>query len=146
MLHMLAEHVYCASNWAIREGTPYSIARVMEFLPAEGLGSARTKAKPRDTLLTRVRVAWYYRPGDISDRAVTDSRLLLAAMYTEIIPVSHLRARCWVRHKEKIPDLATWRKKPDRFYYYRLFDPFIKREFEVLPVADIHNRKCASLP
>ena len=110
----------------------------MEFLPSEGAPNARLKSKGRD-ILTRVRIAWYYRPGDISDRQVSDSRLLMAAIYTEVIPITHIRGKCWVKHKEKIPDLIAWRKKPDRFYYHRLFDPFIKKELDVLPTSDIHN-------
>jgi len=137
----LTDHVYCASNWAIRDGTPYSVARVMEFLPSESSVTSRLKAKGKDQY-TRARIAWYYRPGDISDRQVSDSRLLLAAIYTEVIPVSHLRGKCYVRHKDKIPDLLAWRKKPDRFYYVRMFDPFIKKEFEVLPTVEIQNREC----
>lgn len=116
----------------------------MEFLPPEGYDTSlsRTKGKARENF-TRVRIAWYYRPGDISDRQQNDSRLLLAAIYTEIIPISHIRGRCWVRHKDKIPDLLSWRKKPDRFYYTKLFDPFIKKEFEVLPTIEVHNRECS---
>lgn len=136
----LTDHVYCASNWAIRDGTPYSIARIMQFLPPVGL-SPPVRAKKGSEYYTRARIAWYYRPGDISDRQVSDSRLLLAAIYTEIIPISHLRGKCWVRHKDKIPDLLAWRKKPDRFYYVRLFDPFIKKEFEVLLTVEIQNRE-----
>ncbi|KAF8507958.1 hypothetical protein BU17DRAFT_57044 [Hysterangium stoloniferum] len=131
------DHVYCSPNWAVRDGTPYSIARIMEFLTAEGT-TRGIRAKTKDAF-TRVRVAWYYRPSDVSDRQVADSRLLLCAIYSEVIPITQLRAKCYVRHKDRIADLAAWKKRPDRFYYNRLFDPFIKREFEVILTADIHN-------
>ena len=111
----------------------------MEFLTAEGT-TRGTRAKGRDAY-TRVRLAWYYRPSDVSDRQVTDSRLLLCAIYSEVIPIIQLRAKCYVKHKDRIPDLIAWKKRPDRFYYNRLFDPFIKREFEVILTSEIRNRK-----
>lgn len=139
ILLQLLDHVYCSPNWAVRDGTPYSIARIMEFLTAEGT-TRGTRAKGRDAC-TRVRLAWYYRPSDVSDRQVTDSRLLLCAIYSEIIPVTQLRAKCYVKHKDRIYDLIAWKKRPDRFYYNRLFDPFIKREFEVILTSEIRNRR-----
>ncbi|KAH8110725.1 hypothetical protein DFH11DRAFT_1618256 [Phellopilus nigrolimitatus] len=143
------DHVYCSPNWSIRDGTPYSVARIMEFLPPEvnnaaGGGGAATavsaalKGKARETY-TRVRLAWYYRPSDVSDRNVADARLLLAAIYSEICDVAQLRARCYVVHRDKLGNLADWKRRPDRFYFHRLFDPYIKKEFEVLLATDVRN-------
>ena len=108
----------------------------MEFLPPEG--TPRGKGKGKETY-TRVRLAWYYRPSDVSDRATSDSRLLLAAIYSEVCEIAHLRAKCYVMHKDKLIDLAGWKKKPDHFYFHRLFDPYIKREFEVLLATEVNN-------
>lgn len=124
----------------------------MEFLPAENTsgpfapsvnGSAdntgfKGKGKEKEPI-TRVRLAWYYRPSDLSDRAVADSRLLFAAIFSEIQPVAFLRAKCHVKHKDKIADLSGWKKRPDRFYFSRLFDPYIKKEYEVIRSADVRN-------
>jgi hypothetical protein len=110
----------------------------MEFLPPAGV--ERSKGKGKETT-TRVRLAWYYRPGDLSDRQVSDVRLLLAAIFSEILPVGYLRTKCYVRHKDKISDLGAWKKLPDHFYFYRAFDPYIKKEFEVLRTRDINNCK-----
>ncbi|KAG9042537.1 putative PHD type zinc finger protein with BAH domain-containing protein [Tulasnella sp. UAMH 9824] len=143
------DHVYVSPPWELRDGLPYSIARIMEFLPAENTsgpfapsvnGSADTtgfkgKGKEKEPI-TRVRLAWYYRPSDLSDRAVADSRLLFAAIFSEIQPVAFLRAKCHVKHKDKIADLSGWKKRPDRFYFSRLFDPYIKKEYEVIRSAD----------
>lgn len=90
---------------------------------------------------SRVRLAWYYRPSDVSDRAVADSRLLLAAIYSEICDINQLRAKCYVIHRDKVTSLTEWKKKPDHFYFYRLFDPYIKKEFEVLLSTEIRNCK-----
>jgi hypothetical protein len=97
-------------------------------------------------MYTRVRLAWYYRPSDVSDRPVADSRLLLAAIYSEICDVAQLRSKCYVVHRDKITDLAGWKKRPDRFYFNRLFDPYIKKEFEVIQSNDVRNRAYAPDP
>ena len=109
----------------------------MEFLPPEG--TAKGKGKGKETY-TRVRLAWYYRPSDVSDRPVADSRLLLAAIYSEVCDINQLRSKCFVIHRDKITDLAGWKKRPDRFYFNRLFDPYIKKEFEVIQATDVRNR------
>ena len=196
------DHVYCSPSWAVRDGTPYSVARIMEFLSPEGArtsadataahgnnsnnknnknsnahASSSTPATPAAShttpttaasssasasatvavavpatpasaagaaaapQYTRVRLAWYYRPSDVSDRPVADARLLLAAIYSEICDVAQLRAKCFVVHRDKITDLAGWKRRPDRFYFNRLFDPYIKKEFEVIRSDDVRNRK-----
>ncbi|KAK7056506.1 putative PHD type zinc finger protein with BAH domain-containing protein [Paramarasmius palmivorus] len=129
------DHVYCSPPWSIRDGTPYSIARIMEFLRPENISS-------EEYHYTRVRLAWYYRPSDVSDRPVSDSRLLLAAIYSEICDINQIRGKCHVVHRDKISDLAGWKKRPDRFYFTRLFDPYIKKEFEVIKVGDVRNGAC----
>ncbi|KDR80821.1 hypothetical protein GALMADRAFT_60740 [Galerina marginata CBS 339.88] len=108
----------------------------MQFLPPE---DAPKGEEGKNYLYTRVRLAWYYRPSDVSDRPVTDPRLLLAAIYSEVCDINQLRARCHVVHRDKISDLSGWKKRPDRFYFNRLFDPYIKKEFEVIPSHDVRN-------
>ncbi|KAJ7255431.1 PHD-zinc-finger like domain-containing protein [Mycena haematopus] len=108
----------------------------MEFLPPED-----TPKGPDGRLYfySRVRLAWYYRPSDVSDRPVTDSRLLLAAIYSEVCDINQLRAKCHVVHRDKISDLSGWKKRPDHFYFNRLFDPYIKKEFEIIQASDVRN-------
>ncbi|PPQ93874.1 hypothetical protein CVT25_013583 [Psilocybe cyanescens] len=130
------DHVYCSPSWDSRDGTPYSVARIMQFLPPE---DAPKGEEGKNYLYTRVRLAWYYRPSDVSDRPVADPRLLLAAIYSEVCDINQLRAKCHVVHRDKISDLSGWKKRPDRFYFNRLFDPYIKKEFEVIPSHDVRN-------
>lgn len=132
-----SDHVYCSPTWSVRDGTPYSIARIMQFLPPD---DAPKGPEGENYLYTRVRLAWYYRPSDVSDRPVADSRLLLAAIYSEVCDINQLRARCHVVHRDKISDLSGWKKRPDRFYFNRLFDPYIKKEFEIIQSTDVRNR------
>jgi len=110
----------------------------MQFLPP---ADAPKGEEGKNYLYTRVRLAWYYRPSDVSDRPVADSRLLLAAIYSEVCDINQLRAKCHVVHRDKISDLSGWKKRPDRFYFNRLFDPYIKKEFEVIPSQNVRNRK-----
>jgi hypothetical protein len=109
------------------------VARIMQFLPPEDA------PKGEDYLYTRVRLAWYYRPVDVSD-PLADSRLLLAAIYSEVCDINQLRAKCHVVHRDKITDFAGWKKRPDRFYFKRLFDPYIKKKFEVIQSQNVRNR------
>ena len=134
----MPDHVYCSPSWGVRDGTPYSIARIMEFLPAQGTPTFDKSGK-RNEPITRVRLAWYYRPSDVSDRTVADCRLLLAAIYSEVCEISQLRARCFVHHRDRISDLAGWKKRPDRFYFTRLFDPWLRKDFEVIPATTVRN-------
>ncbi|KAJ2911836.1 hypothetical protein MD484_g8581, partial [Candolleomyces efflorescens] len=130
------DHVYCSPSWDARDGTPYSVGRIMQFLPP---ADAPKGEEGKNYVYTRVRLAWYYRPSDVSDRPVADSRLLLAAIYSEVCDINQLRAKCHVVHRDKISDLSGWKKRPDRFYFNRLFDPYIKKEFEVIPARDVRN-------
>ncbi|KAF8909530.1 hypothetical protein CPB85DRAFT_1221968 [Mucidula mucida] len=104
----------------------------MEFLRPLGKNSEHYQ-------FTRVRLAWYYRPSDVTERAVADSRLLLAGMYTEVCDINQIRARCFVVHRDKISDLAGWKKRPDRFYYNRLFDPYMRKELEIIQSTEVRN-------
>lgn len=107
----------------------------MEFLPA---AATTNLPKGSNSSYDRVRLAWYYRSSDISERS-TDSRLLLAAIYSEVQPISYIRGKCQVRHRDMISNLIAWKKQPDCFYFYRFFDPYIKREYEVLLSKEVNN-------
>lgn len=73
---------------------------------------------------------------------ISDFRLLLAAIHTDIQPLSNVRGKCHVQHKDRIEDLIKWKKQPDHFYFVKFFDPYIKREFEVLRAEFVTNSAC----
>ncbi|WVQ76766.1 hypothetical protein IAR50_006440 [Cryptococcus sp. DSM 104548] len=130
------DHVYVSLPWSDRDGTPYNIARIIEFLPPSHM---KKGARVMDASASLVRLSLYYRPADISARNVADYRLLLAAIYTDVQPISSVRGKCYVKHKDRVGDLLEWKRLPDHFYFAKFFDPYIKREFEVIPTETVHN-------
>lgn len=80
----------------------------------------------------------------ISGRAISDYRLLLGTIHTVIEPISVVRGRCYVRHKDKISDLIAWKHTPDHFYFHKFFDPYSKREYEVVRTVTVNNSRSTS--
>jgi hypothetical protein len=67
----------------------------------------------------------------------------MAAIHTDTQPLSNVRGKCYVRHKDRIDDLIKWKKLPDHFYFVKYFDPYIKREFEVIRTETVNNSRSA---
>jgi hypothetical protein len=101
----------------------------MEFLHAKNNPSG-----PVDAL----RINWYYRPKDIG-RKVQDTRLVFATMHSDICPLTSLRGKCQIRHKSEIPDLTEYKRSPDSFWYEKLYDRYIQKNYEVIPTSQIVN-------
>jgi len=141
------DYVYAAAPWEKRDPVPYSIGRIIEFVqpdasaPLWSPGPNSEEERRRQHGL-KVRVAWFYRPTDVQDKGIGDHRMLLAALFSEIIPFANVRAKCIVRHRDKIPDLVAYKKQEDRFYFHQLFDPFTKEHYEVILATDVHNCGC----
>jgi hypothetical protein len=142
------DYVYVTPSWAGPEDS-WRIARIIEFLPAKAdtpTGTRKDKGKSKDvSALTRVRLAFQYRAQDLSDRPSADSRVLLASIYSEPATAPQLHGKCLVAHREQIRDLAAWRRRPDRFYFTRAFDPYIKKEFDVVQASAVRNGTSAFL-
>ena len=48
-------------------------------------------------------------------------RIVVATMHTDIVPLSYIRARCRVYHRERLPeDLDDYKKSPDSFYFHQV--------------------------
>lgn len=101
----------------------------MEFLHTKN-----DPAKPVDAL----RVNWYYRPKDIG-RRVQDTRMVFATMHSDISPLTALRGKCQIRHKTEIPDLAAYKSSRDCFWFEKLYDRYIQKNYEVIPTKQIIN-------
>lgn len=122
----IADHVYLVCE---PPGEPYYLARIMEFLHQRNDVNL-----PVDAL----RVNWYYRPKDIG-RKVQDMRLVFATMHSDISPLTSLRGKCQIKHKAEIPDLAEYKRQPDCFWYEKLYDRYIQKNYEVIPTKQIVN-------
>ena len=60
--------------------------------------------------------------GDVRARAlgcryIADFRLVVATMHADIVPVSYVRGRCTVTHREHVEDMAAYKRIPDAFYW-----------------------------
>lgn len=125
-LTRIADHVYLVCE---PPGEPYYLARIMEFLHQRNDVNL-----PVDAL----RVNWYYRPKDIG-RKVQDMRLVFATMHSDISPLTSLRGKCQIKHKAEIADLAEYKRQPDCFWYEKLYDRYIQKNYEVIPTKQIVN-------
>lgn len=110
-------------------GDPYYLGRIMEFLHA---GNDTTR--PVDAL----RINWYYRPKDIG-RKVQDTRLVFATMHSDISPLTALRGKCQIRHRVEIDSMDEYRKTPDSFWYEKLYDRYIQKNYDLIPTSTIVN-------
>ncbi|KAM0752172.1 hypothetical protein T439DRAFT_324248 [Meredithblackwellia eburnea MCA 4105] len=125
-------HVFVSAPWSRREGEPYLIARVMEVLPP-------AKASTSSYTGPRVRLAYYLRPRDISNRYIADFRLLIATMHTDVVPGNYVRGLCTVRHKETIGNMEAYKRERDSFYWLQLYDRYLHRYFDAVSTDKVQN-------
>ncbi|KAI9473792.1 MAG: hypothetical protein EXX96DRAFT_318024 [Benjaminiella poitrasii] len=120
------DHVYYAPEHL---GEPYYIGRVMEF----GTSTKRQGLQAR--------IAWFSRAKDILHRNSTDDRLLVGTMHSDVNPISSIRGKCHVVHKQHIPknELDDYRRSEDNFYYSQFYDRYIQRLYDVIPTDAVQN-------
>lgn len=100
----------------------------------EFLHSKNDPAKPVDS----IRVNWFYRPKDMG-RKSQDTRMLFATMHSDISPLNTLRGKCTVRHKAEIPNVDEYRKSPDCFWWDKMYDRYIQKNYDAIPTSQIIN-------
>ena len=101
----------------------------MEFLHQKNDAS-----KPVDS----VRVNWFYRPRDIG-RKSHDTRVVYATMHSDINPLTALRGKCQVRHRSEIDNMEQFRRTPDSFWFEKLYDRYIQKNYDLIPTSTIVN-------
>ncbi|RVD81357.1 uncharacterized protein DFL_009223 [Arthrobotrys flagrans] len=121
------DHIYLISE---PPGEPYYIGRIMKF----GHVGGKTNG-PVDSIT----VNWYYRPKDIGSRKTADSRLLFATMHSDGCPLSSIRGKCNILHRSEIDDLEAFKRQKDNFYYERLYDRYLQRYLDIVPVSQVRN-------
>ena len=91
--------------------------------------------------IKQIRVNWFYRPQDISHKTHTDTRCLYATMHSDVNPISAVRGLCTVRHRSEIPnrEFEEYKKGDDQFWFSRLHDRYIQRNYDVVPTGEITN-------
>ncbi|KAM0218760.1 hypothetical protein ACHAQI_001079 [Fusarium lateritium] len=120
------DHVYLVCE---PPGEPYYLGRIMEFLHGKN-----DTSNPVDA----VRINWYYRPKDIG-RKSTDTRMVFATMHSDISPLTALRGKCQIHHKAEITSMDAYRKTPDSFWYDKLYDRYIQKNYDLIPTRSIVN-------
>lgn len=85
-----------------------------------------------------LRINWVYRPRDIG-RKVTDTRLVFVTMHSDTCPLTSLRGKCRILHRNDIADLDDYRKIKDNFFFSQMFDRYMRRFYEVIPTSQVIN-------
>ncbi|KAI5293643.1 putative PHD type zinc finger protein with BAH domain-containing protein, partial [Ascosphaera acerosa] len=101
----------------------------MRFLPSKG---------DPDGPIDMIQVNWYYRPRDIMHR-VNSPRLLIASMQSDTCPLSSLRGKCTIKHRDEIDDLDAYRRQLDTFYFDQFYDRYMIRYYAVIPTTKVIN-------
>ncbi|SRR6266536_1192187 len=122
----MTDHVYLICE---PPGEPYYLARIMEFVPS--------KDRPGGPIES-LRVNWYYRPKDVQ-KTNCDTRLVFATMHSDISPITSLRGKCRIVHRDEIKDLDDYRAVKNSFFYNQLFDRYIHRYYEVILTSKVIN-------
>ncbi|KAL5087595.1 hypothetical protein Trisim1_007638 [Trichoderma cf. simile WF8] len=120
------DHVYLVCE---PPGEPYYLGRIMEFMHA-----SNDTARPVDA----VRINWFYRPKDIGRKA-SDTRMVFASMHSDISPLTALRGKCEIRHRLEIEGLDDYRRRPDSFWFEKLYDRYIQKNYDLIPTRLIVN-------
>lgn len=107
----------------------------MEFLHSR---SSQGSKNDHNLPIEFLRVNWYYRPRDIQ-RKVNDTRLVFASMHSDTCPLTSLRGKCQILHRNDVSDLDEYRKTKDCFWYEKMFDRYIHRYYEVIPTIQVIN-------
>jgi hypothetical protein len=101
----------------------------MEFVHVEGDDSNR---------VDMLKINWYYRPKDIGRKA-PDTRMVYATMHSDVSPLTALRGKCQIKHKAEISNMDQYRKTPDSFWYEKLYDRYIQKNYDLIPTSTIVN-------
>ena len=125
-LTLAADHVYLICE---PPGEPYYLARIMEWM--------HSKNDP-NLPVDQIRINWFYRPKDVGRKA-QDTRMVLATMHSDLCPLTSLRGKCQVKHKADIPDMSAYKRTPDCFWYEKLYDRFLMKNYDVIPSSQIVN-------
>ena len=98
------------------------------------LHAQNDSARPVDA----VRINWFYRPKDIGRKAI-DTRQVFATMHSDVSPLTALRGKCRIMHRGQIGNMDQFRKTPDSFWFEKLYDRYIQKNYDLIPTSSIVN-------
>ncbi|GAA6007877.1 hypothetical protein JCM10207_004909 [Rhodosporidiobolus poonsookiae] len=141
------DHVFVSAPWEERDGEPYLIGRIVEILQpttSKPTGEttppiSTTSRNGPDTSQLRLRVNYYFRTRDITNRYVADHRVVVASFHSDVVPAEYVRGVCTVRHREHIANLEVYKREPDCFYWHQLYDRYLHRYFDSVPTYKVQN-------
>ncbi|PVV02564.1 hypothetical protein BB560_002978 [Smittium megazygosporum] len=89
----------------------------------------------------QLKIACFIRQIDLDDRKThnLDHKRLVAIMKTEVHSLTLFRGKCTVQHSSQIKNLNSFKRLQDHFYYNTLYDTFIPRLYDVIPVSSVLN-------
>lgn len=113
----------------------------MEFVTASpSRKGGQVLASTSGTL--QVRANLYLRQRELNNKSISDPRLLVATMHSDVFALDNVRGLCVVRHRDLIgeaTEVAAWKRREDHFYYYQLFDRYIHKYYDVIQTDKIRN-------
>lgn len=75
-------------------------------MPTPGLGE-----------VPKVKVAYYLRRRDVTNRSLADHRVIFATFTDGIVPLSHIRQKVQVMFRDYLDDPETFKRQPDCFVF-----------------------------
>jgi hypothetical protein len=103
------DHVYVAPPYSQRPaGDPYLIARIVNLPPTE----------PGE--VPKARVAYYLRRRDVTNRLLADHRVIFATFMAGLVPLTHIRQKCYVMHRDYLEDPEAFKREDDSFVFFQV--------------------------
>lgn len=113
----------------------------MEFLPPASTSPRNDSpdAVAEPVKPTRVRLAYFLRPRDISSRYLVDYQLVVCTMNSSIVDLSHVRTKVTVKFRGHIADLEAYKNQEDSFYFHQVRVHFLQPRERIVLISCLSN-------
>ena len=75
--------------------------------------------------IPKARVAYYLRRRDVTNRSLADFRVIFATFMAGTVPLSHIRQRCFVMHRDYLDDPEAFKREDDSFVFSQVSCAFL---------------------
>ncbi|CAD6584531.1 MAG: putative PHD type zinc finger protein with BAH domain-containing protein [Cyphobasidiales sp. Tagirdzhanova-0007] len=55
------------------------------------------------------------------------------------VPLSHIRQRCFVMHRDYLDDPEAFKREDDSFVFSQIYDRFMHKPFDIIPTSQVMN-------